>query len=170
MSVPARETITIEAAQGAADMALVHALFVEYADWLDFDLCFQGFDQELATLPGKYAPPEGGLWLARVGGTPAGVVGLRPLDGGVCELKRLWVRPAFRGRALGRRLTEAAIAAARAAGYRSIRLDTIGRLMQEARELYESLGFRETAPYYRNPHPGADYLELDLQIRGARED
>jgi len=154
MSVPARETITIEAAQGAEDMALVHELFVEYADWLDFDLCFQGFDEELATLPGKYAPPAGGLWLARVGGDLAGVVGLRPLDEGVCELKRLWVRPAFRGRDLGRRLTETALAAARAAGYRSMRLDTIGGLMREARELYESLGFRETAPYYRQSPPG----------------
>jgi GNAT superfamily N-acetyltransferase len=163
MTGPAVQGISIEPATGAADMALVHELFVEYADWLDFDLCFQGFDEELATLPGKYAPPRGGLWLAWVGGAPAGVVGLRPLDEGVCELKRLWVRPAFRGRDLGRRLTETAIAAARAAGYRSMRLDTIGRLMQKARVLYESLGFRETAPYYRNPHPGADYLELDLR-------
>ena len=163
--MPARshETVTIDAAAGAADMAIVHGLFIEYADWLDFDLCFQGFDQELATLPGTYAPPEGGLWLARVGGAPAGVVGLRPLDPGICELKRLWVRSAFRGRDLGRRLTETAILAARAAGYRVMRLDTIGGLMREARGLYESLGFREAAPYYRNPHPGADYMELDLQ-------
>ena len=166
MTGPAVQGISIEPAAGAEDMPLVHALFVEYADWLDFDLCFQGFDEELATLPGKYAPLAGGLWLARVGGALAGVVGLRPLDGGVCELKRLWVRPDFRGHGLGRRLTEAAVAAARAAGYRSMRLDTIGGLMQEARVLYESLGFRETAPYYRNPHPGADYLELDLRPSG----
>ena len=167
MPVELPETLTIEAAAGAADMAVVHGLFVEYADWLDFDLCFQGFDQELATLPGSYAPPEGGLWLARVGGAPAGVVGMRPLDPGICELKRLWVRPAFRGRDLGRRLTEIAVAAARAAGYRRMRLDTIGGLMREARALYESLGFREAAAYYRNPHPGADYMELDLAARGA---
>ncbi len=148
-------------------MAIVHGLFVEYADWLDFDLCFQGFDQELATLPGAYAPPGGGLWLARVGGAPAGVVGMRPLDPGICELKRLWMRPEFRGRDLGRRLTETAIAAARAAGYRTMRLDTIGGLMREARGLYESIGFREAAPYYRNPHPGADYMELDLEASDA---
>ena len=91
----------------------------------------------------------------------------RPLDVGVCELKRLWVRPAFRGRDLGRRLTETAIAAARSAGYRSMRLDTIGNLMQAALGLYESLGFREAAPYYRNPHPGADYMELELADRSA---
>ena len=161
--------VSIEPAAGAGDMALVHGLFVEYADWLDFDLCFQGFDEELATLPGKYAPPDGGLWLARVGGALAGVVGLRPLDPGVCELKRLWVRPDCRGHGLGRRLTQTAIEAARAAGYRSMRLDTIGGLMQEARALYESLGFKETAPYYRNPHPGADYMELDLDAGGASE-
>ncbi len=162
-----QQAVTIDAAEGAADMAVVHGLFVEYADWLDFDLCFQGFDRELATLPGAYAPPEGGLWLARVGGAPAGVVGLRPLDPGICELKRLWVRSTFRGRDLGRRLTETAIAAARAAGYRTMRLDTIGGLMREARALYESLGFREAAPYYRNPHPGADYMELDLEASDA---
>ena len=169
MSTGPDQPVTIEAAEGTDDMAVVHELFVEYADWLDFDLCFQGFDQELATLPGKYAPPGGGLWLARVGGAAAGVVGMRPLDPGICELKRLWVRPAFRGRDLGRRLTEAAIAAARSAGYRTMRLDTIGELMREARGLYESLGFREAAPYYRNPHPGADYMELDLEAsRAAR--
>lgn len=169
MTVRADAKISIDRATGPADMAIVHELFVEYADWLDFDLCFQGFDEELATLPGKYAPPEGGLWLARVDTAPAGVVGMRPLDEGICELKRLWVRPDFRGHSLGRRLTETAIAAARAAGYRSMRLDTIGRLMQQARALYESLGFRETAPYYRNPHPGADYMELDLGTCSARE-
>jgi ribosomal protein S18 acetylase RimI-like enzyme len=166
MSETSRATALIEPARGAEDMALVHALFVEYADWLDFDLCFQGFDEELATLPGKYAPPEGGLWLARVDGALAGVVGLRPLDPGICELKRLWVRPAFRGHGLGRRLTETAIAAARDAGYSTMRLDTIGGQMQEARALYDSLGFRETGPYYRNPHPGADYLALDLRASG----
>ena len=163
MSAGSEEAVTVQAVRGAEDRAIVHELFVEYADWLDFDLCFQGFDEELATLPGKYAPPEGGLWLARVGGAPAGVVGMRPLDEGICELKRLWVRPAFRGRDLGRRLTESAIAAARQAGYRTMRLDTIGGLMREARTLYESLGFQEAAAYYRNPHPGADYMELLLQ-------
>ncbi len=169
MTGPAAQAISIDPAQGPAEMAAVRELFLEYAGWLDFDLCFQGFEQELETLPGKYAPPRGGLWLARVGGVPAGVVGLRPLDGGVCELKRLWVRPAFRGHGLGRRLTETAVAAAQTAGYGTMRLDTIGGQMQEARALYESLGFRETEAYYHNPHPGADYLELDLDTRGAVE-
>jgi GNAT superfamily N-acetyltransferase len=163
MPEPASERISIEPAEDAADLALVHRLFVEYAEWLDFDLCFQGFDEELATLPGKYAPPDGGLWLARVGGALAGVVGLRPLESGVCELKRLWVRPDFRGHGLGRRLSGAAIAAARAAGYRVMRLDTIGAKMRAAGALYQDLGFRATAPYYPNPHPEARYLELVLR-------
>ena len=93
---------SIAAASGEGDMATVRELFLEYAAWLDFDLCFQGFEQEVADLPGKYAPPAGGLWLARVAGAPAGVVGLRPLEQDVAELKRLWIRPAFRGHGLGR--------------------------------------------------------------------
>ncbi len=160
MPAQAQQVISIDPAEGADDMAVVRELFLEYARWLDFDLCFQGFDEELATLPGRYAPPAGGLWLARVEGAAAGVVGLRPLDSGICELKRLWVRPDFRGHGLGRRLSETAIAAARAAGYRALRLDTVGSQMREAWALYESLGFRETAPYYDNPHPEVLYLEL----------
>jgi len=152
----------ITAASGVRDMATVRDLFLEYAAWLDFDLCFQGFDQELASLPGKYAPPGGGLWLAHIEGALAGVVGLRPLDEEAAELKRLWIRPGFRGHGLGRRLTETAIGAARSAGYRALRLDTIGGLMAEARALYESLGFREIPPYYDNPHPEVSYLELRL--------
>ncbi len=152
----------ISAAEGAADLETVRALFLEYAAWLDFDLCFQGFDQELASLPGRYAPPGGGLWLARAGAEAAGVVGLRPLEGEICELKRLWVRPDFRGLGLGRTLTETAIAAAGTAGYGRMRLDTVGAAMQRAAELYEALGFREIPPYYHNPHPEVRYLELDL--------
>jgi ribosomal protein S18 acetylase RimI-like enzyme len=169
MTGPDAQAISIDPAEGAAEMAVVRELFLEYAGWLDFDLCFQDFDQELATLPGAYAPPEGGLWLARVGGAPAGVVGLRPLDEGVCELKRLWVRPAFRGHGLGRRLTETAVAAARAAGYRAMRLDTIGSQMQAAGALYRALGFRETAPYYDNPHPEVLYLELEVTEKTRRD-
>jgi ribosomal protein S18 acetylase RimI-like enzyme len=154
--------------QGADDLKLARELFLEYASWLDFDLCFQGFDTELSTLPGKYAPPAGGLWLARVDGKPGGVVGLRPLEEGAAELKRLWLRPAFRGLGLGRRLTATALEAARAAGYRVVRLDTIGSLMAEARALYDSLGFREIPPYYDNPHPEVCYLELDLTAAPVR--
>lgn len=162
MSDQAAPVVAIDPATGPEDLALVRALFLEYADWLDFDLCFQGFEEELATLPGAYAPPGGGLWLARVDGALAGVVGLRPQEGGDCELKRLWIRPAFRGHRLGRRLTETAIAAARDAGYSAMRLDTVGSLMAQARALYDDLGFREILPYYHNPHPEVSYLELDL--------
>lgn len=158
----ATDFISIDPAAWPEDLERVRALFLEYAQWLDFDLCFQGFEEELATLPGRYAPPEGGLWLARVGGELAGVVGLRPLEARICELKRLWVRPDFRGHGLGRHLTETAIAAARAAGYRALRLDTVGAQMQAAGALYRDLGFRAIAPYYHNPQPEVSYLELDL--------
>ena len=154
--------VVISGAQGEADMALVRQLFEEYADWLDIDLCFQGFAQELAGLPGAYAPPQGDLWLARVAGELAGVVGLRPLGPGICELKRLWVRPAFRDLGLGRRLTERAIAAAREKRYGVMRLDTVVRQMARAGALYAALGFRETTPYAGAPHPELRYLALDL--------
>lgn len=160
------DLVSIDPAAGPEDLERVRALFLEYAEWLDFDLCFQGFEQELATLPGRYAPPEGGLWLARVGGEVAGVVGLRPLESGTCELKRLWVRPDFRGHGLGRLLTETAIAAGRAAGHRALRLDTVGSQMKTAGALYRDLGFRAIAPYYRNPQPAVSYLELDLTAGG----
>ncbi len=162
MTLHGKPASAISAASGVRDMATVRELFLEYAAWLDFDLCFQGFDRELASLPGQYAPPGGGLWLARVVGEPAGVVGLRPLDQEAAELKRLWIRPGFRGHGFGRRLTETAIGTARSAGYRALRLDTIGGLMAEARMLYESLGFREIPPYYHNPHLDVSYLELRL--------
>ena len=157
-----KPSIALAAAEGPADMAVARALFLEYADWVEGDLCFQDFETELATLPGGYGPPRGGLWFAKVAGEIAGVVGLRPLEGaGDCEMKRLWVRPAFRGLGLGRRLAERVVAAAREAGYRRLRLDTLPQ-METAHALYARLGFRETAPYYRNPLAGALYLELDL--------
>jgi len=145
-----------------AQLEAVRALFLDYAQSLGFSLCFQGFDEELRTLPGMYAPPRGRLLLAMEGDAPAGCVGLHEWDAQIAEMKRLYVRPAFRGRGLGRILTDAALADARALGYRSIRLDTIPTLMQPAIALYRELGFREIPPYRDNPITGALYLELHL--------
>ena len=140
----------------------VRALFIEYAESLGFSLCFQGFDEELRELPGMYAPPRGRLLLAIEDGRPAGCVGLHEWDGSAAEMKRLYVRPEFRGRDLGRRLALAALDEARAAGYSSVRLDTIPSKMEAAIAMYRQLGFREISPYRENPIPGALYLELCL--------
>jgi putative acetyltransferase len=144
------------------DLAQVRRLFRTYADWLGVDLCFQGFERELAELPGAYAPPAGRLLLARVGSDAVGCVGLRPLEPGVCEMKRLWVEPGLAGRGIGRALAERIVAAARQIGYRRMRLDTIPARMPAAQHLYASLGFREIPAYYHNPLPGVVMLELEL--------
>jgi ribosomal protein S18 acetylase RimI-like enzyme len=138
------------------------ALFEEYQRSLGIDLCFQGFDRELAELPGAYAPPAGRLLAAFVGGEPAGCVALRPLAGGDCELKRLYVRPAHRGVGLGRALTETIVATARELGYRRVLLDTLPS-MAEAQALYRSLGFGPAETYTENPVPGATFMALDLE-------
>jgi putative acetyltransferase len=143
------------------ELEAVRELFVEYAKSLGFSLCFQGFDRELAALPGDCAPPGGALLLATVGDKVAGCVGVRGLDARRCEMKRLYVRPAFRRTGLGRKLTGAALAAARAAGYRRMYLDTLPA-MKEARALYGSLGFTPCAPYYDNSCAGSDCFELEL--------
>jgi len=145
-----------------AEITAAKELFTEYAASLGVDLCFQGFDEELATLPGKYAPPAGGLFLAIADGIPAGCVGLRPLDPpDTGELKRLYIRPELRGRGGGRLLTLRAIARAAEAGYRRIRLDTLPS-MTDAQNLYRRLGFRDIPAYRFNPVAGVRYMELEL--------
>ena len=145
----------------ALDLPLVRELFGEYARFLGHDLGFQGFAAELAGLPGAYTPPRGLLLIARADGKPAGCVALRRLEAGVCEMKRLYVRPAFRRHGLGRELAAAVMAEAARLGYRRMRLDTIAT-MTEAVALYESLGFTEIPPYYHNPIEGARYYQCTL--------
>jgi len=157
--------IAITAPVSSSDHQAVRDLFREYATGLGVDLCFQSFDEELASLPGDYAAPRGALFVARVDGELAGCCAIRPLDASdyanACEMKRLYVRKAFRGLGLGRRLAEAALAAAHQCGYASVLLDTLDD-MEAARALYEDLGFKSIAPYYHNPLPGAHYLKVDL--------
>lgn len=149
-----------------SEMEPVRQIFREYAQGLGVDLCFQDFENELATLPGEYAPPRGALLLATVDGQLAGCCALRPMDvsdyPNAAEMKRLYVRRAFRGLGLGRQLAEATLDEARQAGYTSVLLDTLDD-MEAARGLYEDLGFGEIPPYYHNPVPGAHYLKADVE-------
>lgn len=144
------------------DITLARALFVEYAQWLGIDLCFQGFAEELETLPGAYAPPRGRLLLAGAPRDAFGCIALRPLDdAGSAEVKRMYVQPAHRGERWGFRLTADLIAQARAIGYRELKLDTLESL-KAARALYTSFGFRECGAYYDNPLAGVVYMSLEL--------
>ena len=166
----------LRSAETPADIARARELFVEYAQWLAVDLCFQGFESELATLPGAYAPPRGRLLLAGMRPAAFGCIALRPLErqsaccGGIAdarggnaigEVKRLYVQPAHRGEGWGHRLAEALIAEARAIGYRELKLDTLD-WMDDARKLYAKLGFRECPAYYENPLPGVVYMALAM--------
>ena len=157
-----RPELQTSQAESPNQIAGVSELFLEYAQSLGFSLCFQNFDQELATLPGDYAPPEGCLLLAMQDGQPAGCVALHKLDGENCEMKRLYVRPQFRGHGLGLALAERVIADARQIGYKYLRLDTVEPVMRAAVAMYRRLGFREIAPYRPNPIEGALYMELQL--------
>ena len=149
-------------AESAAHVAQARELFQEYAQSLGVNLCFQNFEQELAGLPGHYAPPGGRLLLAEYDGQLAGCVALHKWEDGVCEMKRLYLRPSFRGKGLGRAMAETIVVEARSIGYQRMRLDTIEPLMKDAVEMYRKLGFREIAPYRPNPIAGAMYMELQL--------
>lgn len=159
------QAVTLTLPSQPQELLAVRTLFQEYADSLSIDLCFQGFEAELADLPGDYSPPRGCLLLAWVGEALAGCCALRPLDNcdypNAGEMKRLYVRKAFRAFGIGRELAEAALDAARQIGYTSVLLDTLDD-MEAARALYTDLGFVEIAPYYHNPLPGSHYLKVEI--------
>jgi ribosomal protein S18 acetylase RimI-like enzyme len=156
-------------ATSPADLNIIRRLFREYEAEIGVDLCFQGFEQELAELPGAYSPPRGRLLVANSDGEAIGCVGLRPLkmDVTICEMKRLYVRPSHRGTGLGRQLVQRIVTEAREAGYSVMRLDTL-RTMTAAQDLYRRMGFRDIPAYYPNPLPGVVYLELELSHWSAR--
>jgi putative acetyltransferase len=149
-------------AESAAQIAQCRELFLEYAQSLGFSLCFQNFDKELADLPGEYAPPKGRLLLGEFEGELAACVALHPLSEEICEMKRLYLRPNFRGKGLGRALANRVIQEAREIGYQRMRLDTVEPRMKDAVEMYRKIGFQEIEPYCDNPIAGALYMELLL--------
>jgi len=151
----------LDQAETPDEIEEVRRLLREYEASLGASLCFQGFERELAELPGEYAPPGGRLWMALAADQAVGCVALRRVDDETCEMKRLYLRPGFRGRGAGRLLAVAIIGEARKIGYKKMRLDTLAE-MREARTLYESLGFKRIEPYYHNPMQGAIFMELAL--------
>jgi GNAT superfamily N-acetyltransferase len=155
-------------AESADDIQRTRELFEQYAAWLEIDMCFQNFDHELATLPGHYAPPNGRLLLALEADELAGCVALRKINADMCEMKRLFLRPAFRGRGLGRELAAAIIAAAREIGYQFMRLDTLPGKMDQAIMIYRSMGFQEIQAYYESPVVGTKFMELALSNSAKR--
>jgi putative acetyltransferase len=161
-SSSASSALKILQAESPAQIAQALELFLEYAHSLGFSLCFQNFDEELAGLPGNYAPPDGRLLLAEYEGQLAGCVALHKLDDVMCEMKRLYLRPQFRGKGLGGALADCIIAEARQIGYKRMRLDTVEPVMPDAVAMYRKIGFEEIAPYRPNPMAGALYMELQL--------
>lgn len=156
------EGLFISQAISQREIAQARELFLEYSESLGFSLCFQSFDKELAELPGGYAPPRGRLLLATYAGDSSGCVALHDLGENVAEMKRLYVRPRYRGKRLGFALVQQLLDEARQIGYRSIRLDTVEPIMKDAVKMYRRLGFREIPPYRTNPIEGALYMELEL--------
>jgi len=159
---PVLKPLTFVQAESPAQIAQARELFLEYAQSLGFSLCFQNFDKELAGLPGDYAPPEGRLLLVGDESQLAACVALHKLEPDICEMKRLYLRPQFRGKGLGRALAERIIAEARQIGYARMRLDTVEPIMKDAVAMYRKLGFNEIPPYRPNPIAGAMYMELEL--------
>lgn len=149
-------------AQSAADIEDARRIFREYEQWLGLSLCFQSFEEELASLPGFYAPPDGRLYLAKIGSETVGCIGFRKLEEGVCEMKRLYLRESARGNGAGLELIEKVINEARAIGYAKMRLDTYPPKMGKAVSIYESHGFYKIAPYYDNPHRDTLFMEKVL--------
>jgi putative acetyltransferase len=170
-AISAVRGLSFSQASSPSQLAQARELFLEYEKTLGFSLSFQNFEEELATLPGGYVPPDGRLLLAEFEGQLAGCVALHKLDNEIgteprvadlCEMKRLYLRPAFRGKGVGRALADRIIAEARQIGYKRMRLDTVEPVMKDAVVMYRRLGFREIAPYCNNPMPGALYMELPL--------
>jgi putative acetyltransferase len=155
-------SVEIIQAESPIQIAQARELFLEYAQSLGFSLCFQNFDTELAQLPGDYAPPEGRLLLAEFEGELSGCGALHKIDDATCEMKRLYLRPQFRGKRIGRALADRIIFEARIIGYRRMRLDTVEPVMKDAVVMYRKIGFKEIDPYRANPMAGTLYMELEL--------
>ena len=152
----------IISAESSEQIEQARTLFREYEAWIEVDLCFQSFEKELAGLPGDYAAPDGRLLLAFEEGKLAGCIAGRKLERGVCEMKRLFVRPEFHGKGIGRQLVDAIVREARVIGYQKMRLDTLPPQMNKAIAIYQAMGFKEIEPYYENPVRGAKFMELAL--------
>lgn len=150
-------------ADNAELMEEVRRLFLDYEKWLNVDLCFQGFEKEVNSLPGKYAPPEGRLYIVKMDGKYIGCIALRKIDDGICEMKRLYLTEDARGKGIGNKLIELIIQDAKNIGYKKMRLDTIKEKMPKAVSLYESHGFHKIEQYYNNPNPHTLFMELDLR-------